>query len=617
MENPFLHKKYKDLQQSEEVKKAVHKHERLADEAVPNDPEKRIEIYLTRLERIFLNPDEIKRERNLEMVKPSMHEAFIIKPGEVPERYFALQQKITREQGHGDVEIGKEVRQHMIETLIADQRESLDAWIDYLSSPDATYPTWLKYFTMRSIVGLSSYDKEKHVFKKRSTGTTAPFPDINREALAYVFDALEKKYGEELLEDAETPELQSLLKNANFGELYAYAIDKCTPASKEEKEVITGAWVTYAQGSDPKPLYVSLQGHGTGWCTAGESTAKQQLEAGDFHVFYSTDASGKNTIPRIAIRMQGDEIAEVRGINGNQELEPALIDSAKEKMGTLPGRERYEKKSADMKTLTVIERRVHAKEDLTMKELRFLYEIDIEIEGFGYKKDPRIEEIRQERNKKQDYATIFGCIPNEVSLSGLDSNLNDGTIIAENLYSQDVLAKFPKNLKYVVGRLDFSNSGLQSKNLGQLESISGDANFRASQLQSLGQLKNIGGEADFRDSHVADLGELESIGGGAMFAGSQIKDLKHLKRVGGSANFEQSQVQSLGELQYIGGTAFFGNSQIKDLGQLESIGGGLDLTDSQVQSLGKLKSVGEGILVDANTTLDFSNIKHGGIVVGR
>ncbi len=62
-------------------------------------------------------------------------------------------------------------------------------------------------------------------------------------------------------------------------------------------QVTEGHWVKYEQGSDHVPLVISLQGHGTGWCTAGESTAKLQLKAGDFYVYYSLDGDGQPTIP--------------------------------------------------------------------------------------------------------------------------------------------------------------------------------------------------------------------------------------------------------------------------------------------------------------------------------
>jgi hypothetical protein len=98
------------------------------------------------------------------------------------------------------------MREQLAEVIISDQESTLDNWVDYLSSDDATYPDWLKYYAFRSVISLSTYDKEKHqfgkrVFPKKDPGTqkltneptVAPFPDLNREALAYVLDAIEKK----------------------------------------------------------------------------------------------------------------------------------------------------------------------------------------------------------------------------------------------------------------------------------------------------------------------------------------------------------------------------------------------------------------------------------------
>ena len=45
--------------------------------------------------------------------------------------------------------------------------------------------------------------------------------------------------------------------------------------------------IKYDQGADHMPLVKSLQGHGTGWCTAGESKAETLFETGDGDVYYS------------------------------------------------------------------------------------------------------------------------------------------------------------------------------------------------------------------------------------------------------------------------------------------------------------------------------------------
>jgi len=69
--------------------------------------------------------------------------------------------------------------------------------------------------------------------------------------------------------------------------------------------------------------------------------------------------------------------------------------------------EKYNKKSEDMRKLTQIEKKLQNGEEPTIEELRFLYAIDDKIEGFGYLKDPRIEELQKKRNIKKDLAKIF------------------------------------------------------------------------------------------------------------------------------------------------------------------------------------------------------------------
>ena len=75
-------------------------------------------------------------------------------------------------------------------------------------------------------------------------------------------------------------------------------------------------------------------------------------------------------------------------------------------------------KKYDMQFLTTIYNKVQKGYKLTKEELRFLYEIDHKIEGFGYGKDPRIKEIKSKRNIKKDLACIFDCKEEEVCLGG-------------------------------------------------------------------------------------------------------------------------------------------------------------------------------------------------------
>jgi len=428
IENPdFLKQKY-NLHTASEVESASSRTNiraehpadpETAPEAIGQNPKERIQNYLDRFQEILDRPDEAKRERGLEALKEVLHRKFVIKDEEIPQSYFDNQRRLARDQGHGEIEITDEMREQLTEVIITDQTSSLDTWTDYLSSQDATYPNWLKYYAFRGMLSLSSYDKEKHEFGKRDKGTVAPFPDLNREALAYVLDILEKKYDKKLdltnLADTQRQDLEKLLQGENFGKLYAYAIEKVTPATQESLEKAEGVWVKYDKGSDHLPLVKSLQGHGTGWCTAGESTAQTQLQAGDFYVYYSYDAEGQPIVPRAAIRMQEGKIGEVRGVAKEQNLDPYIAPVVETKLKEFPDGASYAKKSHDMKLLTQLEEKTKKQEALTKGDLSFLYEIASTIEGFGYQRDPRIAELRSSRNSKEDMSIVFDCTPDQIA----------------------------------------------------------------------------------------------------------------------------------------------------------------------------------------------------------
>lgn len=425
MENPgsqFLNEVFK-LNKSPEVESAVNRAEVRKGERVPQDVDTRIQSYLDRLREILHDANPSKREKGRNFLKQMVYGKYIVKPDQIVDYRLQTDQRIARQQGHGNIEITPDIRDRayeelagVIEETIGQQTDSLDAWMDYLLSEDATYPDWLKYYAFRNILSLTAYDHQKGEFPKRSTGsvdwtTLREFPELNREALAYVLDEIENKYqGVTRKED-----IRKLLQGENFAKIYAKAYEQATPANTERLAIIEGRWVKFDQGSDPRQLVDSIQGHGTGWCTAGESTARSQLQGGDFYVYYSLDEQNQPTIPRVAIRMDGDSIGEVRGIADNQNLDPYVGGIVQEKLAEFPDGKAYEKKTSDMRWLTTIENRMNAGRNLTKDELIFLYEINGTIEGFGYQRDPRIAELRARRDPIEDAPVVLDCDPGEIA----------------------------------------------------------------------------------------------------------------------------------------------------------------------------------------------------------
>lgn len=411
----FIHERTPQFHASTEVESVVG-YLRVGGENIPNSPADKISAYLGFLASAdhvndgVLTGDQSSIDRQID--------THVIDYDDVPQGYFDLQQRIAREQGHGDIDITPQMKDQLVEAVQADQHAGLSKWVEYLGGEDGGYPNWFKHYAWNSMTKLGSFDKEKQAFQKRSRGTTAAYPELNREALAYVYDTLSKAKieGEDVTGDDE--KLRTLVNSANFGKLYTHAILETTPDSPELRGETRGSWTLYQQTSDPRTarrLAGSLQGHGTGWCTAGESTAASQLQGGDFYTYSTRDEDGKDTVPRIAIRMQSGKVAEVRGVNASQELEPVMADIAVERLAGLPGGESYIKKADDMKRLTNIEKKITDNPDveLAANEVRFLYELDRAVEGFGYERDPRIDEIRKLRGER-DMPELSRILPESI-----------------------------------------------------------------------------------------------------------------------------------------------------------------------------------------------------------
>lgn len=418
----FLKQKFQ-LQNTEDVKKVLDrkkKKDELSGEKIkqPQKPEEKIEVYLDRFKEIIERESEDEKERGIKAFKKILFNKNIISVEDIPNRVYELEQEIAFNQGHGNIEITDEYKELKNNEIISSQKDSLNSWIDYLSSEDASfYPDWAKYWVLNSVLKIGKYNKEKRSFDKRGKSSVAPFPSLNAmavsKAISLIQDKIEKKDIENFSQE-DDKEFEKILAKEDFGKYYALALESMLEFSEKGLENIKGEWVKYNQGDNAQKLFDSIQGYPLEWCTAGSiETAQSQLNGGDFYVYYSENTKGENKIPRLAIRMNGsDEIGEVRGIEKNQNIDNFITPVLEEKMKDFGSEgKKYEKKSQDMEKLTVIYDKVFPKneiniEDLDVRlsnnELMFLYQINNRIEGFGYGDDPRIKTIIDERDIKKD-----------------------------------------------------------------------------------------------------------------------------------------------------------------------------------------------------------------------
>ena len=483
----MISKVYSNLHNSDRVLKASN---------VSDKKRERLLKYFERLEELHNKVSETKSVNGEKLLKSFYYDLYVIKPENIPDAYFQNQVRLARERGYGNIELTEEDKRRITEEVIDDQKKSLDKWIEYFlyDEESKSYGMWEKYWVFQGLQNLGKYDKETSKFSKRDKTTVYPFPPVERE---YIFTTL--KLMEDFLKDKKGEEdIKQALSTGNFKLLYEYVIKQSFLKGEHQSNSDDGKWIKYKQGSDYNILRDSLQGYYTGWCTAaGENFAKDQLAGGDFYVYYSLDEHGEAKVPRIAIRMDGkDKIGEIRGIADNQNMEPEMMPILEEKLKEFPDKDKYLKKEHDMKLLTLIDKKVNNNIELNVDELKFLYEIDSKITGFGYRKDPRIEEIKRKRNERRDYSLIFNVKEEEVALS------------------QEEYLNNPEKFKFCLGSIDLS-SLTSAEGLVLPESIGGTIDLRSlTSAEGLVLPKSIGGGIDL-DSLTSAEGLVlpESIGG--------------------------------------------------------------------------------------------------------
>ena len=565
---------------------------------VSDKKRERLLKYFERLEELHNKVSETKSVNGEKLLKSFYYDLYVIKPENIPDAYFQNQVRLARERGYGNIELTEEDKRRMTEEVIDDQRKSLDKWIEYFlyDEESKSYGMWEKYWVFQGLQNLGKYDKETGKFSKRDKSTVYPFPPVERE---YIFTTL--KLMEDFLKDKKGEEdIKQALSTGNFKLLYEYVIKQSFLKGEHQSNSDDGKWIKYEQGSDYNILRDSLQGYYTGWCTAaGENFAKSQLAGGDFYVYYSLDEHGEAKVPRISIRMDGkDKIGEIRGIADNQNMEPEMMPILEEKLKEFPNRDKYLKKEHDMKLLTLIDKKVNNNIELNVDELKFLYEINSKIEGFGYRKDPRIEEIKSKRNCRKDYAYLFNIKEEEVALS------------------QEEWKKSPDKFKVLNDNLDLSHYN-NLDNIVLPKYISGNLNLSSlSNANGIVFPQQVGGDLELNKlTNAEGLVLPESIGGSILlFSIANAKGLVLPKSIGDDIILDSiTNAEGLVLPKSIGGEISLDSiTNVEGLVLPESIGGDIYLGAlTNARGLVLPKSIGGRIALSSLRTTEDLKLPYG------
>ena len=431
----------------------------------------------------------------------------------------------------------------------------------------------------------------------------------------------------------------------NFKELYYAGVAEFNNVVRETSEITLknvntygmGKWIKFdGRASDSENyaenvLKLKTLVQDTPWCT--KTLASSQLEQGDFYVFIDNDNK-----PHIAVKMNGNEIDEVRGIkNGNaQELEEEYRDVAisflennkdiKNGKNWLDKEEwnkrliRYSKEIEDgtfnseetpklIEDLLHSDYRRHFNTNSNLEELKKLPKIKKYLAEYYNCTEEEIcvgDYIPKEETRCP-YKIILGNLGNADFANSKITDLGKLKIIGENAFFTDSKITNLGKLQIIGGDANFASSKITD--LGELQNIEGSAHFEYSKITNLGKLQSIGRSVNFRNSDVINLGKLQSIGGSVKFNDSKITNLGKLQTIGGCAFFNDSEVIDLGELQIIENSAYFSNSGVINLGKLQKIGEDAGFEYSKITNLGELQSIGGCAFFNDSEVIDLGELR--------
>ena len=242
--------------------------------------ERRNFAYLSRLDRMIEKHGDALEQK----LWAASAENLVMDYEDIPEAYWKQQEQILRDNGQGR-ELSRDEKEYLTEDIINKQRESINAWSNYLGDKDCPYPTWFKVYAFDGVSKMGLINKETREFEKRDKTTVASFPTLNPEVLAKVYRNINEFYAvnkeDWLAQHPNDEKLVSLVKSANFPKLYAKELFKTKTIVKtpEKPEDIEGDWFTYQLGDEDE---LAKAAEGTGWCIADPNVAHSYLSYSNY-----------------------------------------------------------------------------------------------------------------------------------------------------------------------------------------------------------------------------------------------------------------------------------------------------------------------------------------------
>ncbi len=491
---------------------------------------------LNRLYDVALNPDAFLLDpHSPEVIRDYDNElSILVTAGEDTSLFIANRDKILEENAL------------KISTQLYEEYKHIVNNMQLSDYPDA-FKVMMLYETLTKVYRFEVvYGKRKtFVSKRQMCESIKSHMILNNTTLGILFSDVNK---------------YSRFSDLYFDALEAYnnkIVEKANITLDNVKTYGKGKWIKFEEkNSNPGEYSNNVQRlaylvKDTQWCTKYLSST--MLSEGDLYVFVDNDNK-----PHLAVKLSGDEIDEVRGIDKGsaQEIEPDYRDVAisflQNNESIKYGLEWLSKEEWNKRLI---------KYNKLIKSGSFTYDLmDMLINDLldytksKYNSSNRSELLSNLHLIVDKLAMYFNCSEEEICLG-------------DAVFEEENYERVP--YKIILGDANFSFSKI--KDIGDLEIILGNVETYESPLSSLNGIRIILGNADLSYSNINNLGNLEYVGGDLDINEAPLESLSNLKIIGGNAYLSNTNLTDLGDLEAIFKDAYFGNSNIESTNKLNTI----------------------------------------------
>lgn len=274
--------------------------------------------------------------------------------------------------------------------------------------------------------------------------------------------------------DAANAVIEELRAGKGLKQAFLDGMQRMADANAVNNQSLNG-WKKFAQ-SDVEADGVALNAGaaGTVWCTgASVSTARTQLEQGDFYIYY------KNGRPEVAVRMTGDtRIGEVRGNTSNQSLnteQQQIAEQFLKAQKTFTGAAKYlgemERKRAlvayfklpsqeTLRPVIAAARREALGSDIDAATVRRMFDFS-SLDGYALRR-PTIQDVVAERFAEKLNEGLLADIK-EGYLAGINAKYSsEENAVSVTVSGKEKVLVSADKVKNI-GRLSISTSNLRDK----------------------------------------------------------------------------------------------------------------------------------------------------------